>query len=413
MSFLPRLLLLACLLATGWADAAAQEGNRLHPLMLIYDASGSMDQYVDGRVPGKPGPVMPIKRALAIATTTQLLERLRPYASGLSAGLTLFGHRRVKDCSDIEVVRPVSPLANARTIEELARIIRATEPKGRTPLMSSIRAAIASVHSPSQTLSIVVVTDGEDECGFSPCETIDAIHAEAPNLVVHLIGLQSKRRNFEAVQCLAERTGGLALRITDPSEIDEAVRRVVEQLGARVAPVVRQPRVGILSARAWIGLGPDAEFKAATPTPTLQVRQANGAIVQGLGAISGGPVERPLPPGDYTVRVRVGEFEKEFKVVVNEAQKTLFELPIVPGAIVARLVDPQGVSVEIDVEWEVAHMDSKGERDQPPYQATGRQLRLQLPPGRYRITARLGERAVWEETQVEAENQRDMRLVWR
>src|SRR5205807_10417270 len=104
--------------------------------------------------------------------------------------------------------------------------------------------------------------------------------------------------------------------------------RVVEQLGARLAPVVRQPPVGILSARAWIDLGPDAEFKAATPTPTLQVRQANGAIVQGLGAISGGPVERPLPPGDYAVRVRVGGVEKEFIVAVNEAQQALVELTI-------------------------------------------------------------------------------------
>jgi hypothetical protein len=381
--------------------------------MLIYDASGSMDQYVDGRVPGTRGPVLAIKRALAIRTTTQLLERLRPHATGLSVGLTLFGHRRMNDCSDIQVVRSVSPLADASTTEELARIVRATEPRGRTPLMSSIRAAIASVHSPSQSLSIVVITDGEDECGFSPCETIDAIRAETANLVVHLIGLQSNRRNFEAVQCIAERTGGLALRITDPSEIDDAVRRVVEQLGARVAPSVRQMPVGVLSARAWIDLGPDAEFKAATPTPTLQVSQASGAIVEGLGTISGGQVERPLPPGDYSVRVRVGEFDREFKVAVHEAEKTRFELPIVPGAIFARVVDAHGASVDIDVEWEVSHLDDNGSRDRTPYRATGRQVRLQVPPGRYRVLAKLGERTVWENTQVEAEIQRDIRLLWR
>jgi Ca-activated chloride channel family protein len=389
--------------------SAAQDFDRQHPLMIVYDASGSMGQYVDGRIPGRIVVKLPIKRTLAVQTTTLLLDRLRPYATNLSVGLTLFGHRHRNDCTDIEVVRRVAPLTKPETTDALARIVREAEPKGRTPLMASIRTAIESVDRSQHPVTVVVVTDGEDECGMPPCETIDAIRADVVNLVVHIIGLQSNSRHFEAVRCVAERTGGLALRIKDPSEVESAVTRLAELLGNRTV-LVRAPPTGVLRARSWIDLGTNAEFKGTVPVPTMHVRKADGTVVEGLETITGGVIERALPPGDYTVGVRIGAFDKDFKITVYAAQKTEFELPIIPGAIIARVIDAQGVSAEIEVDWEVRQMKANGFFETSPYRATARELRLRLPPGKYRVVAKFGERAVYQEATVEAERQVDLRL---
>ncbi|MGB9366345.1 MAG: hypothetical protein WCE79_10060 [Xanthobacteraceae bacterium] len=404
-----RISLLCCCVAMIPIPSAAQDFNRQHPLMIVYDVSGSMGQYVDGRIPGRIVVKLPIKRTLAVQTTTLLLDRLRPHASGLAVGLTLFGHRHVNNCTDIEVVRRVAPLTKPDTTSALARIVREAEPKGRTPLMASIRTAIESVDPSQHPVTVVVVTDGEDECGMSPCETIDAIRAGVVNLVVHIIGLQSNSRHFEAVRCVAERTGGLALRIKDPSEVESAVTRLVEMLGNRTA-LVRAPPTGVLRARAWVDLGTSAEFKGAVPVPTMHVRKADGGVVEGLETIAGGVIERALLPGDYTVSVRIGAFDKDFKITVYPAQRTEFELPIIPGGIIARVVDAQGVSAEIEVDWEIWQMQANGIFQPPPYRATARELRLRVPPGRYRVIAKYAERAVFEEANVEAERQVDLRL---
>jgi hypothetical protein len=67
-------------------------------------------------------------------------------------------------------------------------------------------------HEPSL---IVVVTDGEETCGGSPCDLGKQLHAAAEQLTIHVIGYRPKGFSWTGEQslvdakCLADQNGGL------------------------------------------------------------------------------------------------------------------------------------------------------------------------------------------------------------
>ena len=81
-------------------------------------------------------------------------------------GLLIFGHRRAKDCSDIEVVSPIGADSAA-----LSRgWSQGFEAIGETPIAAAIERAGQSMRAfKGQQNSIVLVTDGIEECRGDPC----------------------------------------------------------------------------------------------------------------------------------------------------------------------------------------------------------------------------------------------------
>src|SRR5262249_14609684 len=72
------------------------------------------------------------KRAMA--------QTLQDMPTGVRVGLLLYGHRRAKDCTDIELTSPIGaddPAAIAKRIAEL-------KPKGETPIAAALEQAIRS-----------------------------------------------------------------------------------------------------------------------------------------------------------------------------------------------------------------------------------------------------------------------------
>jgi Ca-activated chloride channel family protein len=81
---------------------------------------------------------------------------------------------------------------------------------------------------------IVLLTDGEDTCGGSPCDVGKELHAAAAQLTVHVIGLRVKglswtgETNIIKTQCLAEHNGGLYLT---PENDDDLIAALEKTLG--------------------------------------------------------------------------------------------------------------------------------------------------------------------------------------
>jgi Ca-activated chloride channel family protein len=74
---------------------------------------------------------------------------------------------------------------------------------------------------------IVVLTDGEDTCGGSPCRVSKELHAAAVQLTIHVIGLQVKG-SIVGAQCLADYNGGLYLT---PETTDDLIAALEKTLG--------------------------------------------------------------------------------------------------------------------------------------------------------------------------------------
>src|SRR5262249_61312913 len=87
-------------------------------------------------------------------------------------GLMIFGARRAKDCTDIDLVSPVG----AGDQGALTMAMAGLKAKGETPIADAIiRGARTFAPLKGQNNSIVLLTDGIEECGGDPCAAAAAV----------------------------------------------------------------------------------------------------------------------------------------------------------------------------------------------------------------------------------------------
>ncbi|MEL6735148.1 MAG: VWA domain-containing protein, partial [Pseudomonadota bacterium] len=121
-------------------------------VMVIMDSSGSMKRKIGART----------KMEIAKQAVTDFVASV---PTDLPVGLMAYGHRRAKDCTDIQVMIP--PAAGAA--KQIEDSVWAMAPKGETPIAESLRAAADYMNSQTKTATVVLVTDGEEACNADPC----------------------------------------------------------------------------------------------------------------------------------------------------------------------------------------------------------------------------------------------------
>jgi hypothetical protein len=146
--------------------------------LVIYDASGSM------RWPLAEGEHRP---------------RFQPGQQGITAylkqakaqdhfGLIVFGHRlasgpegseqRQASCKDVEVVMPLQRLDQTALINTITGL-ELKDHKGDTPLETAIRVGVERLQNTPGEKKIILITDGNDECGGQPERAArEAAHAD-------------------------------------------------------------------------------------------------------------------------------------------------------------------------------------------------------------------------------------------
>ena len=80
---------------------------------------------------------------------------------------------------------------------------------------------------------VVVVTDGEETCGGSPCDLGKKLHAGANQLTVHVIGYRPKgfswtgEQSILGAKCLADENGGLYIAAETREELIDALDKTL------------------------------------------------------------------------------------------------------------------------------------------------------------------------------------------
>ena len=111
--------------------------------------------------------------------------------------------------------------------------IDALRPAGRTPLTDAVAQAADVLDFRHKPGLIVVLTDGEETCGGSPCDTSEKLHAEANQLTINVIGLRVKNYAWMGDQgiidakCLAEKNGGQYLPVDTLAGLREALEKTL------------------------------------------------------------------------------------------------------------------------------------------------------------------------------------------
>ena len=230
------------------ASQASDEINACQSdAMVVFDASGSM---ATSDFTLKEPRIALLKRAMG-----RVLPEIAPLRR---LGLIVYGEGDYNDCSSIAL--RMRPTANAA--EPMLRIIRAINPRGRTPLTDSVREAAETLDFSKREAVVVLVTDGEETCGQDPCQVATALKKAGPGLTIHVIGYRDpQQQEYFSARCMADLTGGQYVSASTEDELVKALRKTLGCPFLTLAPDALGPRF----ACAAPALARERPAKAACP----------------------------------------------------------------------------------------------------------------------------------------------------
>ncbi len=214
---------LLCTAAFAAMAAAATPAVAQNNVMFIFDASGSMLRDAGGE-----SRVSAAKRVFG--------ETLANVPPSVRVGLMAYGHRRSRDCSDIEVLSPIG----AEKASTLSRHVVGIEARGETPIAESLRQAGRAFQPlKGQNNQIVLITDGIEECRGDPCAVAEELAGLGVDLKVNVVGFTLEDRQRQLLQCVVDKTGGRYFDAKDAGALQTALKDV--QLAVVQEPAPKEP----------------------------------------------------------------------------------------------------------------------------------------------------------------------------
>ncbi|WP_310705849.1 VWA domain-containing protein [Halomonas sp.] len=175
--------------------------------MLVLDGSGSMWGQIDGT------PKITIARE-AIDTM------MGDWPANSPIGLMAYGHREEGQCGDIETLIEPGPLDRVA----FRQAMESVNPRGKTPIGRSVERAAEALSHDDRATSVIIVTDGLENCGADLCELGARLETSGMAFTAHVIGFDIG--DDGQLACLAESTGGQYLAARDAGELTDALRTV-------------------------------------------------------------------------------------------------------------------------------------------------------------------------------------------
>lgn len=206
------LLLSFCVAQAVWC--AEQKVAEAPEVLFILDGSGSMWEQM------KEQP----KIAIAKDVMSKMVQEL---PKDVQAGLVVYGHRKERECSDIELLVP--PGSTDR--DALLSKIQSINPKGKTPITASLQLAADALSGVASEATIILVSDGKETCAEDPCSLVKTLRENGLNAVIHVVGFGVKKVDADQLSCIAKAGGGNYYSADSKGELGSAmrsVRKVVE-----------------------------------------------------------------------------------------------------------------------------------------------------------------------------------------
>ena len=202
--------LVLCLAASG--RLAAAENNAV----VVLDHSGSMWGQINGTA--------------KITVARDMLGGLfDEYENKLNLGVLAFGGGKTGSCDDIETLKPIGPI-NAG---DYTKVLGAHKPKGSSPLTASLASAKKLFSGRPGPQTIIMITDGRDDCKADPCAGARSLKQKSPETVVHVVAFDAQSaEKLQDLSCVAEETGGVFATAANDGEFEVALRKAFELAAA-------------------------------------------------------------------------------------------------------------------------------------------------------------------------------------
>lgn len=213
-------VLLLVLVAAGGIQVApvrAQEAalfEQQQPLVVVFDTSGSMAE-------ADPSGHNKLETAKSLMTTL-----VRERGAGVQLGMWTYpGGSQVDGCKVGSWVPQLRPVDHPDPTNVDANIRKLTA-DGETPTGPALLAVVQALKEQGYSSArLVLVTDGESNCGIDPCEVATQILDEGFDLEVHAVAFDKKGQSNAEIQCIAKVTGGTFTTADDAAQLFEALQR--------------------------------------------------------------------------------------------------------------------------------------------------------------------------------------------
>lgn len=360
------------LLSLHGAEAQAQGTDTI----LVLDASGSMWGLVDGQS----------KISAARQAVDAILSKWNP-ADRL--GVMVYGHRSKGDCKDIELMVPVSTFDPVR----IKAAIDGVNPKGKTPISDSLRAAAEALHSTENKANVILVSDGIETCAPDPCAAAAELKKAGIGFTAHVIGLDVADPAAKSqLQCIARATGGGYLDAGNAASLTGALTKAVAATqGTRVASEA-PPKPA--AADPYLGKNLRGVARLAEGLDPISDEDVNWGIFKRAGdekgehvnTFYGAPFADNIAPGDYIVEVTYRQLKREFPLKVEKGKPAALDVILDAGYVTSEGAMAGGVGKVDDVVWQVT--DKGGKVVAQEYDAVPRFV---LAAGNYTLTLTKGQ----------------------
>jgi Ca-activated chloride channel family protein len=136
------------------------------------------------------------------------------------------------DCRDSVLMVPFAPAAKNGALIKLA--LADAHARGVTPIAYALEQAAGDFRDDSIGRTIVLVSDGGEDCNGDPCATAAALHDQG--LVINTIGLGVDVRGGRQLQCIAKASGGQYYAVPVAAQLQD---KLIQALG--ICPVALGP----------------------------------------------------------------------------------------------------------------------------------------------------------------------------
>jgi Ca-activated chloride channel family protein len=210
---------------TGTLSASSAEEKRPAPCtedaMIVFDASGSMSGNQVLGIPNSRARIDEVRSALSQVLPTAAAHR--------RVGLITYGPGPYNQCN---VKLDLKPTPDAAKL--IMSAVTALVPAGKTPLTSAVEQAAEVLNYRDKPGVIVVVTDGEETCGRSPCTLGKQLHLLGDQLTVHVIAFRYEGFSWTGgnpvgdLKCLANENNGLYTRANSEEDLVDALEKTLD-----------------------------------------------------------------------------------------------------------------------------------------------------------------------------------------
>ena len=315
------LLLLLVVMAPVAAAAPEPAEPQPSPVAIVLDTSESMSES-DGSASGR------IKIDGAKVALLDFLQQVEP---GTPIGLRNYpaegeAVESAGSCSPGKAQFEIQP----RDAATMGAVIRTLHAAGDTPTAAALKAAAAEIRRAGGSQgTIVLVSDGESNCGPDPCEVAGEIAESGIDLQTITVGFRVSGPGARELQCIADRTGGKYISVDDNEGLAEAFDEISRP---RIHLDVAYPRVTL----AQVGNDSSGLARIEAVVSNTGQRIARGTVARvGFDVAAGAPaVVRPVV---FLGNLEPGEARRvvwTFRPSVPPADRNPFPIPftVVAGA---------------------------------------------------------------------------------